>query len=193
MRYVPILLITVSLTSCESKAGTGALAGAGVGAVGGALVTHSTGGALVGGAIGAATGAIIGAALDASDRNSLQQQSPRTLKKIDNGEQLSTNDIKQMSRENTGVGKDSPVQVSGHGLHLADVATDMYDREFNLGLASNDRELLGKVQLALKRIKENSFGICSECDKPIPTARLEAIPYTETCLKCQEKLESGKK
>ncbi len=80
--------------------------------------------------------------------------------------------------------------VSGHVLHMADVATDMYDKEFSLGLASNEREVLHKIDMALKRIEDKSFGICSECSKPIPIARLKAIPYACTCLKCQEKLEN---
>ena len=87
----------MTLISCESKAGTGALAGAGIGAVGGGLIGGGTG-ALIGGAVGATTGAVIGASLDASDRSSLEKQSPRTLKKIDNGEKLSPDDIKKMSR-----------------------------------------------------------------------------------------------
>jgi outer membrane lipoprotein SlyB len=100
MYYPTILLLTLSLSlaSCESKAGTGALAGAGVGAVGGGLIAGSGTGVLIGGAVGATTGAIIGASLDDSDRRSLEKQSPRTLKKIDNGEQLSIDDIKKMSR-----------------------------------------------------------------------------------------------
>ena len=100
MRHYSLLIVTATLilTGCENKAGTGALAGAGVGAVGGALITGSPTGALVGGAVGAATGAIIGAALDSSDRSNLQKESPRTVNKIDNGEQLSVDDIKKMTR-----------------------------------------------------------------------------------------------
>ena len=101
-------------------------------------------------------------------------------------------DIKQMATDNSGSHKDTSGDVSGHALHMADVATDMYDREFSLGLASNDRELLYKVDQALNRIANKTFGICRECKKLIPLARLKAIPYTETCLKCQEKLESKK-
>ena len=97
-------------------------------------------------------------------------------------------DIKNMSQARSGSDKDNS-DVSGHALHMADVATDMYDREFNLGLASNDRELLYKLDAALKRVDESSFGFCSHCEKSIPVARLKAIPYTETCLKCQEELE----
>ena len=99
-------------------------------------------------------------------------------------------DIKNMSDPSTHASDSG--DVSGHVLHMADVATDMYDREFNLGLASNDREVLYKIELALKRIQDKSFGLCTECEKPIAVARLKAIPYAETCLKCQEKLESKK-
>ena len=98
-------------------------------------------------------------------------------------------DIKSMAKENDGDQSDKG-DVSGHAMHMADVATDMYDREFSLGLASNDRELLYKVEGALKRIEDHSFGLCNECRKPITIARLKALPYVETCLKCQEKIES---
>ena len=101
-----------------------------------------------------------------------------------------THDIKQMSVTNDASAKDTSGDVAGHALHMADVATDLYDREFTLGLASNDRELLFKVGAALERIENKTFGFCRECKKPIAVARLKAIPYTETCLKCQEKIES---
>ena len=99
-------------------------------------------------------------------------------------------DIKNMSEPSTQASDSG--DVSGHVLHMADVATDMYDREFNLGLASNDREVLYKINLALKRIEDRNYGQCLECQKPIAAARLRAIPYAETCLKCQEKIEAKK-
>ncbi len=100
-----------------------------------------------------------------------------------------SHDIKQMAEESYPSSKDSSGDVSGHALHMADVATDMYDREFYLGLASNERELLNKIDVALKRILDGSYGVCVDCKKPIAIARLKALPYVETCLKCQEKLE----
>ena len=98
-------------------------------------------------------------------------------------------DIAQMSDESSGLPNERGGDVSGHALHMADVATDMYDREFSLGLASNDREVLYKVDEALVRIEEGTYGNCVECKKSIPVARLKAIPYAQTCLKCQEKIE----
>jgi RNA polymerase-binding protein DksA len=100
-------------------------------------------------------------------------------------------DINNMAKNNGGQANESS-DISGHVLHMADVATDMYDREFNLGLASNDREVLQRIDLALKRVEDKSYGECSECHKSIAMARLDAIPYTETCLKCQEEIESKK-
>lgn len=98
-------------------------------------------------------------------------------------------DIDNMSK-NPGSQNSDSGDVSGHVLHMADVATDMYDREFNLGLASNEREVLQKIEQALKRIEDKSFGSCIECEKSIPQVRLNAIPYVETCLQCQEKIET---
>jgi RNA polymerase-binding protein DksA len=99
-------------------------------------------------------------------------------------------DLKVMNDENTNTNGNGAGDVSGHALHMADVATDMYDREFNLGLASNDRETLARVAEALQRIEEGNYGLCTHCKKSIASARLKAIPYVETCVKCQEDLES---
>lgn len=102
-------------------------------------------------------------------------------------------DIKNMAAVNSADNKDKSGDVSGHSMHIADVATDMYDREFSLGLASNDRELLNRIEAALKRIVDKNFGACTVCKKPIAAARLKALPYVETCVKCQEQLESKKR
>ena len=102
-------------------------------------------------------------------------------------------DIRNLSDENTGSGNDRSGDVSGHALHMADVATDMYDREFTLGLASNERELLYEINEALARIKDGTYGLCNQCKKPIPISRLKAIPHARTCLKCQEKLETKRR
>ncbi|MDP8265458.1 MAG: TraR/DksA C4-type zinc finger protein [Candidatus Aceula meridiana] len=100
-------------------------------------------------------------------------------------------DIKQINKNASPSERGDSGDVSGHVMHLADVATDMYDREFSLGLASKDRELLSKIDKALRKFEDNSFGICSKCECPIPQLRLKAIPYVENCLKCQEEIEDA--
>lgn len=99
-------------------------------------------------------------------------------------------DIRNLSDENNGSNNDRGGDVSGHALHMADVATDMYDREFTLGLAANERELLHQVNEALVRIQEGVYGVCITCKKNIPVTRLKAIPHAKLCLKCQEKTET---
>ncbi len=97
-------------------------------------------------------------------------------------------DIKSMATENDGDQSDKG-DVSGHAMHMADVATDMYDREFNLSLASNDRELLQKIDSALNRIEKGTYGFCLKSNKRIPEQRLKAIPYAEYSLEVQEELD----
>jgi len=89
---------TIFLVGCESKAGTGALVGGAAGVGAGALISPTPQGALIGGAVGAATGAIIGASLDSDDREVMQQNSPDTVDRIDHGQQLKLDDVKEMSK-----------------------------------------------------------------------------------------------
>ena len=123
-----------------------------------------------------------------ADKKMDKKQLDEFKKNLVSNKEKIIHDIKKMTAVNSPEARDSTDEVSGH-VHMADVATDMYDREFNLSLASNDRELLNKIESALKRIEKGDFGLCAECKKPIQLARLKAIPYVETCLKCQEQLE----
>jgi len=85
--------------------------------------------------------------------------------------------------------KDAAGDISGYTYHMADVATDNYDREFSLGLASSGREVLYELDDALKKIEDGTFGICESCKNLITKTRLKAVPYARLCVKCQEKKE----
>ena len=85
--------------------------------------------------------------------------------------------------------KDAAGDISGYTYHMADVATDTYDREFSLGLASNEQKSLYELEDALKKIDEGTFGICEECASPIVKIRLKAVPQARLCVKCQKKKE----
>ena len=85
--------------------------------------------------------------------------------------------------------KDAAGDISGYTYHMADVATDAYDREFSLGLASNEQKALYELDDALKRIEEGTFGICEECKSIMTKTRLKAVPYARLCVKCQAKRE----
>ncbi|MBL7130699.1 MAG: TraR/DksA C4-type zinc finger protein [Candidatus Omnitrophica bacterium] len=85
--------------------------------------------------------------------------------------------------------KEASGDISGYTYHMADVATDNYDREFSLGLADNERDILYEIDVALQKIKDGSFGLCEECSKPISKTRLKAVPYAKSCIKCQQTKE----
>ena len=98
-------------------------------------------------------------------------------------------DIRNMT-DATGSSANESSDVSGHVQHMADVATDLYDKEFSLGLASHDRELLQRIDDALKRIDKGTYGFCLGTGKAISEERLKALPYAEYCLSHQEELEA---
>ena len=87
--------------------------------------------------------------------------------------------------------KDSSGDLSGYTLHMADMATDLYDREFSLELAEGEREILYALDDALKRIDEGTYGKCDMCGKNISKQRIKAMPQAQYCIKCQEKEEKS--
>jgi len=80
--------------------------------------------------------------------------------------------------------------LSGYSFHMADVASDNYEVEFSLGRASDEQNILYIIDEALKRVKDGSYGSCTQCGKQIPKKRLDALPHTELCIACQSKNES---
>ena len=84
-------------------------------------------------------------------------------------------------------------EASAFGMHQADAGSDAYDRDFALNLLSQEQDALYEIEEALKRVGTGSYGICELCNKPIPHARLEAIPFARFTVDCQSKLEKERK
>jgi RNA polymerase-binding protein DksA len=74
-------------------------------------------------------------------------------------------------------------------MQIADAATESYMRDFELGIASHDTEMISEIQEALQRIADGTYGICQSTGKPIPPERLEAVPWTRFSVQAEEKLE----
>jgi DnaK suppressor protein len=72
---------------------------------------------------------------------------------------------------------------------LADVALDSAHEEVTSQMAEVESRELGQIEEALSRMAEGKYGDCDECEKPIPLARLEALPYATHCIKCQVQVE----
>lgn len=65
----------------------------------------------------------------------------------------------------------------------ADAGTFTFERERDLSIENNVRDLLQKIERALARMKAKTYGTCSRCGKPIEKARLKALPYVDLCIK----------
>lgn len=57
----------------------------------------------------------------------------------------------------------------------------------------NRSDVLERVTAALERIDDDSFGLCAECEEPIPAKRLELMPYVELCVDCQQAHDGPRK
>ena len=81
--------------------------------------------------------------------------------------------------------------LSGYSYHMADMASDDYEREFSLGRATDEQKMLYMIDEAMKRVDDGTYGYCLQCNKPISSKRLIALPYSELCIDCQ-KANEGK-
>jgi RNA polymerase-binding transcription factor DksA len=80
--------------------------------------------------------------------------------------------------------------VSNSSEHIADAATDSFDRDCALALLSSTQNALYEIEQALNRIADGSYGICEISGKPIEVGRLRAIPWTRFSAEVQAQLEN---
>ena len=84
-------------------------------------------------------------------------------------------------------------EASAFGMHQADAGSDAYDRDFALSLLSQEQDALYEIDEALKRLELGTYGVCEMSAKPIPHARLEAIPFARFTVECQSQLEKNRR
>jgi RNA polymerase-binding transcription factor DksA len=76
-------------------------------------------------------------------------------------------------------------------MHMADAATDSFDRDLALSRVSSEQDAVYEIGEALDRIRDGSFGVCELTGKPIEPARLEAIPWARFSLEAERTLEKN--
>lgn len=74
---------------------------------------------------------------------------------------------------------------------LADKAASAYSKELNFSLSDGERNLLMAIEEAFVRLREDTYGICTNCGNTIGEKRLQAVPWTSFCIDCQELQEKG--
>ena len=78
---------------------------------------------------------------------------------------------------------------AGMATHMADLGSDNFQHDFELGLLSDEGTVIEMIDEALTRLDENEYGICIECGQEISPARLEVKPYARFCLECKSRKE----
>ncbi len=71
----------------------------------------------------------------------------------------------------------------------ADAAFDAGSEEIASQLAQLEARELSQIERALMRMKQGTYGLCEVCQSKIPVARLNALPYSTTCVDCQREME----
>jgi DnaK suppressor protein len=71
----------------------------------------------------------------------------------------------------------------------ADLSVLSFSKESLFERSSQRRTILRLIEAALQRITDGSFGVCAGCGEEIQSRRLEALPWTQFCLRCQGELE----
>ena len=77
----------------------------------------------------------------------------------------------------------------GSGDDQADAGSKTFEREHEMSVANNSRDLLEQVQHALVRIADGSYGTCESCGLPIGKERLKVFPRATLCMACKQREE----
>ncbi|MBI3920287.1 MAG: TraR/DksA C4-type zinc finger protein [Armatimonadetes bacterium] len=83
----------------------------------------------------------------------------------------------------------STAGTSQYDDHMADIASEAQDREMDMASRDNAEDLLEQIAVAFEKIKNETYGLCDVCGKPINKARLDALPYAVLCIDCQSLIE----
>ncbi len=97
----------------------------------------------------------------------------------------------ELTRRLGGELKDLLHRSAGISGDAADLAFDSAGEEVTSQLAELESRELMQIDRAIQRLKHGTYGLCELCQKSIPTSRLNALPFSTTCIHCQREMESG--
>ena len=83
----------------------------------------------------------------------------------------------------------SELNSSASDQHIADHATDTFERELDESLEENADNVIREIDRALTKIDDGTYGRCDVCGRAIPEARLEAVPYATLCIDDKRRIE----
>src|SRR5579862_9751294 len=78
---------------------------------------------------------------------------------------------------------------AGETGDVADQAFESSGEEVSSQLAQVESRQLLQIERSLKRLKQGTYGLCEVCQNKIPVSRLNALPFSTTCIECQREME----
>jgi len=106
-------------------------------------------------------------------------------KKLEQQREDLLRDLKQEESMEIGLAQGAEGEAGGYSSHIADDASNTFEREKDITLERTLSGLLADVEDALAKLDEGTFGKCEECGRPIGLARLQALPYARLCISCK--------
>jgi len=83
--------------------------------------------------------------------------------------------------------KDASGDNSAYAFHMADLGTDAQEREMAFLFVAREGQYLEKLEMALRRIEEGTYGVCRTCAQLIDKERLKAVPVATQCITCKSR------
>ncbi len=111
-------------------------------------------------------------------KDKLLKEKETLLKEL---EEIGKGNLKVLQSEATG---ETP-----YDEHMADSGTYTFERERDLSLENNIRDILAKIDAALEKLNKHTYGVCDRCGNLIDPARLKALPYANLCINCKKEEE----
>jgi len=90
---------------------------------------------------------------------------------------------KELEESSFGANQSELTGEMGFDEEYADAGTATFERERDLSLVNNLRDLMERIDKALGKIEDRTYGLCDRCGKPIEKLRLKALPYANLCIK----------
>lgn len=101
-----------------------------------------------------------------------------------------TQELKDLNEGNLEMLQSEMSGETAHDEHLADSGTATFERERDITLENNIKDLLSKIDAAIVKMEKGTYGECDRCGQTIDPARLKAVPYANLCIKCKTEEEN---
>ncbi len=100
--------------------------------------------------------------------------------------------VLEMKRHSLDNKAQSGPEYSSMPIHMADLGSDNWEKEFTLGLIANEQTVVREIDEALERIRDRTYGVCLVTHKRISKARLRAKPWAKYCIQYALAREEGR-